>query len=85
MTTQRRLLNLEPLMGVVMIKCPNTTREISTGIVTDRASFETTPVFFARVYCPICRIEHEWFARDGWVCDAPLLVPSSRGVHLSDG
>lgn len=27
-------------MGVAMIKCPNTAREISTGIVTDRASFE---------------------------------------------
>jgi hypothetical protein len=71
-------------MGVVMIKCPITAREISTGIVTDRARFETTPVFFARVYCPICRIEHEWFAKDGWVCDAPSLAPSSRGVHLSD-
>ena len=60
-------------MGVVMIKCPNTAREISTGIVTDRASFESTPVFFAQVYCPICRTEHEWFAKDAWVCDAPSL------------
>jgi hypothetical protein len=63
-------------MGVVMIKCPNTAQEISTGIVTDRVRFESTPVFFARVYCPICRIEHEWFAQDGWVCDAPQLAPS---------
>jgi hypothetical protein len=27
------------------------------------------PVFFARVYCPICRIEHEWFAKEAWVCE----------------
>jgi hypothetical protein len=62
-------------MGVVMIKCPITAREISTGIVTDRTRFESSPVFFARVYCPICRIEHEWFAQDGWVCDGPSLAP----------
>jgi len=27
------------------------------------------PVFFARVYCPICRTEHEWFAKEAWVCE----------------
>ena len=56
-------------MGAVMVRCPETGRDISTGIVTDRKSFEATPVFFARVYCPICRTEHEWFAQDAWVCE----------------
>ena len=41
----------------------------ATGIVADRKSFEATPVFFARAYCPICRTEHEWFAREAWVCE----------------
>jgi hypothetical protein len=58
-------------MGVVMIQCPNTGREISTGIETDRTSFNATPVFYARTYCRFCRAEHDWFARDAWVCDAP--------------
>jgi hypothetical protein len=57
-------------MGVVMVKCPNTGRDIPTGIVADRDSFGAAPVFFARVYCPICRMEHEWFAKDAWVCDS---------------
>lgn len=57
-------------MGVVMIKCPDTGREIATGMVADRASFAATPVFFARAYCPICRTEHEWFAKEAWVCEA---------------
>jgi hypothetical protein len=26
-------------------------------------------VFFARVHCPVCRSEHEWFAGDAWVCE----------------
>ena len=56
-------------MGTVMIKCPDTGRDIATGFVADRMSFSATPVFFARVFCPLCQTEHEWFAREAWVCD----------------
>jgi hypothetical protein len=31
-------------------------------------------VFFSRVYCPFCRVEHEWFAKDAWVCDSEPFV-----------
>jgi hypothetical protein len=54
-------------MGVVMIKCPQTGREIRTGIKTDRQSFRRSAVFFARTYCAICRDDHEWFAKEAWV------------------
>lgn len=54
-------------MGVVMIACPKTGHAISTGVETDRSTFSHTPVFFARTYCPICRTQHEWFAKDGWI------------------
>ena len=43
-------------MGAVMIRCPETGQDIPTGIVTDRKSFEAT--------------EHEWFAKEAWVCEA---------------
>ena len=65
-------------MGPVMVRCPATGHDIPTGIVTDRKSFAATPVFFARVRCPICRTDHEWFAKEAWVCDAdptPRLHP----------
>jgi hypothetical protein len=54
-------------MGIVMIRCPATGREISTGIKVDRPQFEATPVFFAQTYCQFCRAEHQWFAKDAWV------------------
>jgi hypothetical protein len=54
-------------MGTLMIRCPQTGREISTGMRTDQDSFKTAPVFFARSYCPLCQTEHEWFAKDAWV------------------
>jgi len=57
-------------MGIVMINCPETRRAISTGIQVDRATFHSTPVFFSRTFCPLCREKHEWFAKDAWVCDS---------------
>jgi hypothetical protein len=59
-------------MGIVMIRCPETRRPISTGIRADRATFHSTPVFFSRTLCPLCRTSHEWFAKDAWVCDSGL-------------
>ena len=37
-------------MGILMIKCPTTGRDIPTGIETDWASFTSAPVFFSRTY-----------------------------------
>ena len=57
-------------MGIVMIRCPETRRTISTGIQVDRATFRSTAVFFSRTYCPLCRTTHEWFAKNAWVRDS---------------
>jgi hypothetical protein len=56
-------------MGNVMIKCPQTGREIPTGIKADRERFRCSAVFFARTYCSICQANHEWFAKEAWVCE----------------
>ena len=58
-------------MGSVMIRCPATGTAIPTGLRAERSSFARTPVVIARTVCPICRTEHEWFAKDAWVQDAP--------------
>ena len=70
-------------MGTLMIRCPDTGRDISTGLVADRKSFATMPVFFARVLCPLCNTEHEWFAREAWLCEAD--TPSGRRPAHSAG
>jgi hypothetical protein len=54
-------------MGSVMIRCPATGTAIPTGITADRSTYGSTPVFMARAHCPICRAEHEWFAKEAWV------------------
>jgi hypothetical protein len=72
--------NPEASMGTVMIKCPDTGHDIPTGMVADRERFKATPVFFARVLCPLCGKQHEWFAQQAWVCDAEPTVPSRQTV-----
>jgi hypothetical protein len=58
-------------VGVVLIRCPQTGHVIPTGIEADRQSFARAPVFFSRTFCPLCRTNHEWFAKDAWVRDVP--------------
>jgi hypothetical protein len=70
----------EAVVGVVMIICPKTGNEISTGMETDRSTFSYTPVFFGRTYCPVCRTHHEWFAKDAWV-DEPKRKTGSKIDH----
>jgi hypothetical protein len=58
-----------------MIKCPETGYEIPTGLVTDRETFRSAPVFFARVLCPACGNQHEWFAQQAWVSEKEAMLP----------
>ena len=72
-----RLQGEQADMGMLMIKCPLTGRAIPTGLEADRSSFDRTPVFFGRTYCPMCRSNHEWFAKEAWVHE--ILDAKHRG------
>jgi len=66
-------------VGIVMIKCPQTGRAIPTGMKADREKFRCSTVFFARTYCAICRANHEWFAREAWLCDPSEMADMCEG------
>ncbi len=68
-------------MGTVMIKCPKTGCEISTGIQMDQSIFNTMPVFFSRTRCPICQTEHEWFARNARVRELAAQAEQSTKLN----
>ena len=76
----RTILAEEASMGSVMIKCPETGRDIATGMRADRETFRSMPVFFARVLCPICRKQHEWFAQHAWVSETELATPQDAAA-----
>ena len=72
-------------MGIVMVKCPETGRAIPTGMEADRSSFQCAPVFFSRVFCPICKTNHEWFAKDAWVRELSRRIRSHSRVAETVG
>jgi hypothetical protein len=39
----------------VMVRCPTTGRELSTGVEMDTATFERLPDIHSRIKCPLCR------------------------------
>jgi hypothetical protein len=76
----RRLLTkhwCEGIMAAVMIVCPETGQDVSTGIETDPSSFESfTATAVSR--CPVCGYEHAWSNRNAWLAaglsaSAPLF------------
>jgi hypothetical protein len=75
----------ESLMGIVMIKCPTTGRAIPTGMEADRSNFQCVPVFFSRVFCPMCKTHHEWFAKDAWVREFGRRIRAGTAKSSSVG
>jgi hypothetical protein len=61
-------------MGVLVIRCPKTGQVISTGRHIESRLFSSTLVFFSCTYCPYCRVRHEWFVKDAWVCDSSVML-----------
>jgi hypothetical protein len=51
----------------------------------DRSYFQCVPVFFSRVFCPICKTNHEWFAKDAWVREFGRRIRAGSKVHETAG
>lgn len=51
-------------MGVLLVKCPMTEKEFSTGINADRDSLIGLRAIVTRSFCPHCGAEHAWRLED---------------------
>ena len=67
-------------MSSVMIRCPNTSRAVSTGIETEPSVFRKLPNIAARMHCPACGQEHVWRTSEAWLAGEPRLVQTMRPV-----
>jgi hypothetical protein len=54
-------------MSNIMVRCPTTGDQISTGIETDQATFDRLPVVTSRLLCPACGKEHAWAKQEAWL------------------
>ena len=60
-------------MSVIMIRCPKTGREISTGIECEGDDFKKLPFVIAQTACPSCGCEHSWSKSDAWLKEGPYV------------
>ena len=51
-------------MGIIMINCPATGRDVSTGIET--IGIEELPTVTAKMVCPACG-RHPWTKAEAWL------------------
>jgi hypothetical protein len=51
-------------MSVVVIRCPNTNREVSTHIEIEEQDFVELPDVLAHTHCSVCGLEHAWWKRE---------------------
>jgi hypothetical protein len=51
-------------MGVLMLTCPTTGREFSTGIHVEEDSFQKLPDTVTKAACPHCSQLHRWWTHD---------------------
>lgn len=57
-------------MGVLLITCPNTGREFSTGIHADADTFNSLPDVLVQSHCPHCGLQHNWWKREARLMDS---------------
>jgi hypothetical protein len=54
-------------MGEIMIRCPETGNEVSTGIYCDGKSFGELPFIVSQANCPLCGSPHSWSKAEAWL------------------
>ena len=54
-------------MSAIMIKCPETGKDVSIGIDTDKTSFSQLPNITTATRCPACGRTHEWNVSEAWL------------------
>jgi hypothetical protein len=70
--------------SVVMVRCPNTGRELSTGIEMDAATFEQLPEIRSQIICPLCKLNHIWSTRQAWLDNPAPSVPGFAWLVLNN-
>lgn len=63
-------------VSVVMVRCPNTGHELSTGVEMDKATFQQLCDIRSQMKCPICGLDHIWSTREAWLGNPVPSLPA---------
>ena len=65
-------------MSEIMIRCPESGNEISTGIYCDGKSFAELPFIVTHANCPLCGKRHNWSKAEAWLDGESVRLNSAR-------
>jgi hypothetical protein len=71
-------------MSVIMIRCPKTGDEVSTGIECENDDFKKLPFVITQTACPCCGDEHCWTKSDAWLNEGKLGQPITDQVAIPE-
>ena len=70
--------------SVVMVRCPTTGEELSTGVEMDAATFERLPDIHSQMKCAICGLDHEWSPREAWLGNLAPSIPTLPWLFINN-
>ena len=70
--------------SVVMVRCPATGRELSTGVEMDAETFERLPDIRSRMRCPVCSLDHDWSTREAWLGNPAPSAPALPWLFINN-
>ena len=62
-------------MGVLVIRCPNTRRTVSTGIEISPEDLAILPNTLSNLKCPECGLDHAWWTSEAWLEERTEITP----------
>ena len=71
-------------VSVVMVRCPNTGRELSTGVEMDEATFEQLSDIRSEMKCPVCGLDHVWSTREAWLGNPVPSAPALPWLFINN-
>jgi predicted RNA-binding Zn-ribbon protein involved in translation (DUF1610 family) len=70
--------------SIVLFQCPNTGRELSTGIEMDPETFHRLPDIPSHLRCPDCGLKHLWSTREAWLGNPPPSAPAFTWLFINN-
>ena len=70
-------------MGIVMIRCPSTDQQVSTGI--EMSNMDRLPAVTATMVCSACGGVHAWTRTDAWLAEGGALYRKAAMDRASGG
>jgi hypothetical protein len=71
-------------VSVVMVRCPNAGRELSTGVEMDKTTFQQLSDIRSQMKCPICGLDHVCSTREAWLGSPVLSLPALPWLFINN-